>query len=742
MINKKKISVIVFLSLIVLASLVFAGASWYNNVATGNTVMTGNTVAFTRGPSFSTSDDFCIGKAEGAVCNGKNRFNETGTATIPILFTTYPNKCFLSNDRNAGVCKGGICLNDFEGFWGNKYGSEDIKNLATGPIAICKNYDSEGMTYPIKAWTVSGSYRDSALCTTKGYYVRSNCEFHVGRIPIANCEDLQKVSQGNNIHLNYYLKNDVECSGLELLPIVGYTGKFEWNGKTIYNTGFTSQSDLFLALSPAASIVGTASFASREVPGFVDRKICGDYVCNPAIGENKKTCPNDCGVYHECGDGVCDAPTEAMASCPNDCNIVANSVTLSLKENPVAVVFMNYKLYLFAAKSKRYPTPDAAYLKIDRGNNQFNDFLINVGEYKTIGNLCVNLVSSTYVNLSNDIRNEVQVRLSALEQNLQCGPQAFPETGAKGKAQVIKDLKANIIAGVATTTENIELTNYFDPYKATIPAGVAIHGDANWDGKLIAPIVMRGSDFKALFTKDREINMVIEIGSDTSSLQFNQPIKVVFGGMSGKQIGWIDSATGKIKEIGLKCDSVTSSANINFNYPQECYFDDGKDIIVWTYHLTEFVVMSPPPAPAPLVTPIVAPTPAAQPAPTPVPEASKSVCGDGTCQSDETKESCAADCGPVCGDLKCDSNMGETCTNCAGDCGVCENPVITFVKDNLTYVILGVVLAVLLFIMLIILLSGGRRKHVVQVPSASFREAKPAALGSVGGKAPLKKKKR
>jgi hypothetical protein len=48
-----------------------------------------------------------------------------------------------------------------------------------------------------------------------------------------------------------------------------------------------------------------------------------------------------------------------------------------------------------------------------------------------------------------------------------------------------------------------------------------------------------------------------------------------------------------------------------------------------------------------------------------------SVCGDGTCQSDETCGSCAADCGacPACGDGAC--NGSEDCTSCAGDCGVC-----------------------------------------------------------------------
>ncbi len=49
-------------------------------------------------------------------------------------------------------------------------------------------------------------------------------------------------------------------------------------------------------------------------------------------------------------------------------------------------------------------------------------------------------------------------------------------------------------------------------------------------------------------------------------------------------------------------------------------------------------------------------------------------CGDGTCDSTESCDSCAADCGacpatPSCGDGTCDST--ESCSSCAADCGAC-----------------------------------------------------------------------
>jgi len=56
------------------------------------------------------------------------------------------------------------------------------------------------------------------------------------------------------------------------------------------------------------------------------------------------------------------------------------------------------------------------------------------------------------------------------------------------------------------------------------------------------------------------------------------------------------------------------------------------------------------------------------------------VCGDGTCNGDETCSTCPGDCGecpcgdggacgPICGDGTC--NGGETCSTCPGDCGGC-----------------------------------------------------------------------
>lgn len=50
-------------------------------------------------------------------------------------------------------------------------------------------------------------------------------------------------------------------------------------------------------------------------------------------------------------------------------------------------------------------------------------------------------------------------------------------------------------------------------------------------------------------------------------------------------------------------------------------------------------------------------------------------CGDAACTHTETAVTCPADCDPVCGDGMC-ASVGESCTTCSTDCGVCPPSLI------------------------------------------------------------------
>jgi parallel beta-helix repeat protein len=74
-------------------------------------------------------------------------------------------------------------------------------------------------------------------------------------------------------------------------------------------------------ISVVVSIALLISFFSIFLfPKFVKSQegYCGDYICDPSIGEDYNTCSQDCTGY--CGDGICD-PTENYDSCPTDCPV-------------------------------------------------------------------------------------------------------------------------------------------------------------------------------------------------------------------------------------------------------------------------------------------------------------------------------------------------------------------------------------------------------------------------------------
>jgi len=143
----------------------------------------------------------------------------------------------------------------------------------------------------------------------------------------------------------------------------------------------------------------------------------------------------------------------------------------------------------------------------------------------------------------------------------------------------------NSSGSVELSTNNLSLTREsgINNYTAEIPKGTIITGNSSWDGKITLPIVKSNSDYSV---GGGSINVVIELGAG-SELNFSQAVKVVLGGQTGKKAGWA-RGTGAITDIATKCVSATDYSNIDATTTRECYFDDGTDLIIWTYHFTSF----------------------------------------------------------------------------------------------------------------------------------------------------------
>ena len=137
------------------------------------------------------------------------------------------------------------------------------------------------------------------------------------------------------------------------------------------------------------------------------------------------------------------------------------------------------------------------------------------------------------------------------------------------------------IPGNITLFRNSNTTNY----SVEIPSETIING-TGWDGKLTLPTVKPTNENSI---SGGNIDVIIDIGSGTA-LNLSKAVKIVLSGMSGKNAAWA-RGNDTMTQITTQCISATNSSNIVGN--GECYFDDGTDLIIWTYHFTKFAAFTP-----------------------------------------------------------------------------------------------------------------------------------------------------
>ena len=157
---------------------------------------------------------------------------------------------------------------------------------------------------------------------------------------------------------------------------------------------------------------------------------------------------------------------------------------------------------------------------------------------------------------------------------------------------VTSQLNYSLITSGGSATINNELTISKDTngdnsvgIKVTLPSSTTITG-TSWNGLLQLPKVVSSTDltFPVSSGQVATPGIVIDIGSSIS-LTFNQPVRMLFAGQSGKQVGFFHN-TNTLTEITATCtsDSVSgmpSGAN-------ECKINVGSDIAIWTKHFTGF----------------------------------------------------------------------------------------------------------------------------------------------------------
>jgi hypothetical protein len=157
--------------------------------------------------------------------------------------------------------------------------------------------------------------------------------------------------------------------------------------------------------------------------------------------------------------------------------------------------------------------------------------------------------------------------------------------------QITLDMSKVIIPGTPEITKvvvpkEISLIRETDVvnYSVSIPKDISIIGPSSWDGTLILPTLTTTT------TSLGKVDKVIEVGSLSLGLIFNKPVKITIGGMAGKYAFFQnDSGSYSIK----KCDSTANENSAGGLTSDECYLDNGNDLIIWTYHFTKFGAYEP-----------------------------------------------------------------------------------------------------------------------------------------------------
>ena len=141
-----------------------------------------------------------------------------------------------------------------------------------------------------------------------------------------------------------------------------------------------------------------------------------------------------------------------------------------------------------------------------------------------------------------------------------------------------------------TYPNDLEMDVVFDGITAEllIENKTMITGPMGWDGVLDLPI------FTEIDVADEETGMTrttLHVGLGEEMLIFDKPVYIVFDGRAGQDVTY-RNGQGQPIPIDTTCDANNSnSVASQLAGSGECKIGDSSNLVVWTYHFTDFTVM-------------------------------------------------------------------------------------------------------------------------------------------------------
>ena len=117
-----------------------------------------------------------------------------------------------------------------------------------------------------------------------------------------------------------------------------------------------------------------------------------------------------------------------------------------------------------------------------------------------------------------------------------------------------------------------------------IPANTTVtSSDPAWDGTLQLPKLVTDVRIPASSGQTTTLGVAIELGSPTARIDFDSPVSVVLEGQAGKRAGYVQD--GSFHAIDTECPAA-GPAHMTTD---ECWMNDGDDLVIWTTHFTTFL---------------------------------------------------------------------------------------------------------------------------------------------------------
>ncbi len=142
--------------------------------------------------------------------------------------------------------------------------------------------------------------------------------------------------------------------------------------------------------------------------------------------------------------------------------------------------------------------------------------------------------------------------------------------------------------GPPSTQQNVTTSTSAGNIVIQFPAGVEIYKDGEpYRGDFYAPYVVEIPASDLGMPSDPQYLLALEIGLEDEELTFSAPVRILIPGEAGRQVGW--SRLGVFHEITTQLEADDGSLLDSLGV-EDGYLDVGEDLVIWTKHLTIFVV--------------------------------------------------------------------------------------------------------------------------------------------------------